>query len=115
MNALRVGLGAWAALIALQFAWYLAWAPPSGGNAALALLLTVPLLLLPLLALRRSAERALLWVGILALGFFSHGVVAAWTAPAARVPALLECALCVVVISAIGWHTLHRRRAARAA
>jgi uncharacterized membrane protein len=113
MNALRVGLGAWAALVALQFAWYLAWAPPAEGDGWIALMLAVPPLLLPLLALRRSAERALLWVGILALGFFSHGVVAAWTTPGARMPALLECALCVVVIGAIGWHTLRSRRAAR--
>jgi uncharacterized membrane protein len=113
VSALRVGLGAWAALVALQFAWYLVWAPPAGGAGWIALLLTVPLLMLPLLALQRSAERALLWVGILALGFFSHGVVAAWTSRGARVPALLECALCVLVVGAIGGHTLQQRRATR--
>lgn len=115
MNPLRIGLCAWAGLVALQFAWYLAWAPLTGGHPALALGLTVPLLLLPLLALRRSAQRALLWIGMLALGFFCHGVVAAWTTPAARVPAVLECVLCVVVVGAIGAQARSRRRAVRGA
>lgn len=111
MTPVRIGLVAWAGLVALQFVWYLWWAPPMGGSGLLALVLTVPVLLLPLLALRRGAERALLWVGILALAFFSHGIVAAWIAPAARVPALIETALSVIVIVAICWQTIVRRRA----
>ncbi len=111
MTPLRAGLAAWAALVALQFAWYLWWAPPLRGSGLLALALTVPPLLLPLIALRHSAERALLWVGLLALAYFAHGVVAAWTTPTASAPALLECALAVAVIVAIGWLTMARKRA----
>jgi len=99
----RIGVGAWIALVALQFAWYLWLAPPTGGSPLVALALSVPVLLLPLFALRTSVRRALLWVGVAALFYFCHGVVAAWVAPAARVPALIESALCVVLIGALGW------------
>ena len=105
MSAERVGIGAWIALVALQFAWYLVIAPPSGGSPWFALALTLPALLLPLLALRSGLRRALLWMGVVALFYFSHGVVAAWIAPAARVPALLEALLCVVLIASLGWST----------
>lgn len=102
MGALRTGLTAWAALVLLQLAWYLWLAPPATASPALALALTLPPLLLPLLALRSGARRALLWVGILALFYFCHGVVAAWAIPATRLPALAEALLCVVVIGALG-------------
>jgi uncharacterized membrane protein len=102
MTALRAGLAAWIGLVLLQFAWYLWLAPPANAQPALALVLTLPPLLLPLLALRTSARRALLWVGIVALFYFCHGVVAAWVIPAARVPALLETVLCVALIGALG-------------
>ncbi|MGH8173776.1 MAG: DUF2069 domain-containing protein, partial [Rhodanobacteraceae bacterium] len=110
MSAERVGMGAWIVLVALQFAWYLWLAPPAGGNALVALALTIPPLLLPLFALRTSARRALLWLGVVALFYFCHGVVAAWVAPDARVPALIESALCVVVIGAIGWDARRGRK-----
>jgi uncharacterized membrane protein len=114
--AQRVGLCAWVALVALQFAWYLWLAPPAGGGASIALALTVPPLLLPLLALRTSARRALLWLGVVALFYFCHGVVAAWVAPDARVPALIESALCVVLIGALGWNARRsRKRSTRSA
>lgn len=112
MTPLALGFAAWALLVVLQPAWYLWLAPPANGNAALALLLTLPPLLLPLLALRTSARRALLWVGILALFYFCHGVVAAWTYPATRVPALLEILFCLVLIATLGWQTRGGRRRA---
>lgn len=103
MKALRIGLMAWGLLVLLQLAWYLWLAPPANANSAFALMLTLPPLLLPLFALRTSARRALLWVGILALFYFCHGIVAAWAIPSARIPALLEVLLCVVLIGALGW------------
>jgi uncharacterized membrane protein len=103
MNAERVGLVAWAALVFLQVAWYAWLAPPANGNAGLALALTLPPLLLPLFALRRGTKRALLWVGIISLAYFCHGVVAAWSIPAARLPAVIEIILCVLLIGALGW------------
>jgi uncharacterized membrane protein len=110
MKALRVGLIAWALLAVLQPAWYLWLAPPANANSAFALALTLPPLLLPLFALRTSARRALLWVGIIALFYFCHGIVAAWVIPAARLPALLEALLCVVLIGALGWDARRHQR-----
>lgn len=103
MNPLRIGVFAWTLLVLLQPAWYLWLAPPANGNGLLALAFTLPPLLLPLLALRNSTRRALLWVGILALFYFCHGIVAAWVYPGARVPALLEVLLCVALIATLGW------------
>jgi uncharacterized membrane protein len=102
MTAERAGVGAWIALVALQFAWYLVIAPPLAGSPWLALALTLPPLLLPALALRTGLARGLFWVGVVALFYFCHGVVAAWTTPVARVPAIVECVLCVVSILVIG-------------
>ena len=102
MNTFAAGFAAWAGLVLLQPAWYLWLAPPANGQGGLALALTLPPLLLPLLAARRGPRRMLLWIGIISLGYFCHGVVAAWTSPAARLPALLEIALCVVLIFALG-------------
>ena len=109
MTAERVGIFAWALLVALQFAWYLVIAPPAGGSPWIALALTLPALLLPLFALRTGLRRALLWAGVVALFYFCHGVVAAWIAPAARAPALIESALCVVLIGAVGFLGRARR------
>ncbi|HET6545780.1 MAG TPA: DUF2069 domain-containing protein [Rhodanobacteraceae bacterium] len=113
MNARTLGLMAWAALVLLQFAWYGWLAPPAHGTPQIALLLTVPPLLLPLAALRRGPRRALLWVGILCLFYFCHGIVAAWLIPAARLPALIESALCAVLIATLGWDARRDRRAPR--
>lgn len=109
MTPVRLGVAAWIALIALEIAWYLWLAPPAGGRAWLALAITVPPLLLPLLALPSGITRALLWLGVVALFYFSHGVVAAWVAPDVRVPALIEALLCVVVIAALGWNARRGR------
>lgn len=114
MSGERLAFGAWAALVALQPVWYLWLAPPANGQSWFALALTLPLLLLPLFALRRGVGRALLWIGIVALFYFCHGIVAAWTTPAARVPALIEAALCVVLIGAMGLHVRDRKRATAA-
>jgi len=103
MNAQRIGFTAWAALVLLQPAWYLWLAPPANGRPWLALLLTLPPLLLPLTALRTNPRRALFWTGIVALFYFCHGIVAAWVVPQARLPALIEALLCAVLIGALGW------------
>ena len=115
MTALRVGIGAWVALIALQLVWYPWWAPPSSGAWGVALMLTLPALLLPLFALRSGMRRALLWIGIVALFYFCHGIVAAWVSPPARVPALIESVLCVIAIGALGWNVKREKAARRAA
>jgi len=98
----RTGFIAWAALVLLQPAWYFWLAPPANGRPWIALLLTLPPLLLPLTALRTNPRRALLWAGIVALFYFCHGIVAAWVVPQARVPALAEALLCAMLIAALG-------------
>lgn len=110
MTARHLGFAAWAALIALHVAWAGRLAPPTNGKVGLALALTITPLLLPLLALRSSPGRALLWVGILSLFYFCHGVVAAWSEPRVQLPALIEIALTLTVIGALGWNARHYRR-----
>jgi len=112
MTARHVGLLAWLLLVLLQPAWYLWLAPPAAASPLLALALTLPPLLLPALALRRSTARALLWVGMLALFYFCHGIVAAWVAPQARVPAILETLLCLLLVASLGAGVRRRQRAA---
>jgi uncharacterized membrane protein len=75
----------------------------------LALSIALVPLLLPLLALR-NVRRALLWVGILALFYFCHGVAEAWSAPAERIPALLEIALTLLLIGTLGAGVRRPRR-----
>lgn len=114
MTARRIGLAAWAALVLLQPAWYFLLAPPAGGSPWLALALTLPPLLLPLTALHVGTRRALLWIGIVALFYFCHGIVAAWVVPSARVPALIETVLCVILIAAFGADTHMLKRQSKA-
>ena len=105
MMAMRCGFLAWAGLVILQIVWHAWLAPPANGQIGLALALTLPPLLLPLLALLRSAKRALLWIGIISLGYFCHGVVAAWSIASMRALAIIEIILCVLLIGTLGWIT----------
>ncbi|UPG95636.1 DUF2069 domain-containing protein [Luteibacter aegosomatissinici] len=96
----KAGLGAWAALLGVQLLWYTAY-PPVSIPVWVALLITVPPLLLPLLALR-NVTRALLWVGILALFYFCHGVSEAWSSTGDRWLAFVEIVLCLLLIGTLG-------------
>ncbi len=97
----RVGLVLWAALVALQLIWHGWLVPATAAPTALVLAITVTPLLLPLLALR-NIRRALLWVGILSLFYFSHGVAEAWSSPTSRMLALVEVALTLGLIGMLG-------------
>ncbi len=110
MNAERAGFVIWAALIALQPVWYLWWAPPQSGSGWLASLLIIIPLLLPLIALVRSRQRALLWIGIVSLVYFCHGIVAAYAVPDARIAGLTEAVLCVLLIVTLGWQVRGARK-----
>lgn len=113
MTPRQLGLASWAALVALHLLWHSVIAPPLNGSPLLALSLTAGPLLLPLFALRRSVGRALLWVGILALFFFCHGVVAAWGEPRVRLLAIVEILLCLSLIAALGWGARGYKRTPR--
>lgn len=106
----RLGLGAWALLTVLQLLWHGWLFPARSMSPLLVLALTVIPLLLPLLALR-DVRRALLWVGILSLFYFCHGVSEAWSAPGERWLAWLEILLTLSLIGVLG-AGVKRRRAA---
>lgn len=97
----KLGLLAWAALLALQPIWHAWQFPPQRVPVAVVLALTVIPLLLPLLALR-NVTRALLWVGMLSLFYFCHGVAEAWSSAAERPLAVLEIVLTVGLIAMLG-------------
>ena len=106
----RVGLVAWAALTVLQLVWHGWLFPAQSMPPMLVLALTVIPLLLPLLAIR-DVRRALLWVGILSLFYFCHGVSEAWSAPGERWLAWLEVLLTLTLIGVLGAGVKRRRPA----
>ena len=97
----RIGRLAWFALILLQLVWHGWLARPVHLPAWLVLAVTVVPLLLPLAALP-DLRRALLWVGILSLFYFCHGVAEAWSAPTEKWLALAEIGLTLLLIVALG-------------
>jgi uncharacterized membrane protein len=101
-QVLRVAL---LALVVLYGAWFGGARLGDGvapGDAsrwvALAVFALPPLLLA--LALPRHGARAGFWAGVLALLWFSHGVMVAWTRAPERPLALAEVALALVVVFA---------------
>jgi uncharacterized membrane protein len=104
----RLGLLAWALLTVLQLLWHGWLFPAQSMSPMLVIALTVVPLLLPLLALR-DVRRALLWVGILSLFYFCHGVSEAWSAPGERWLAWLEIGLTLTLIGVLGAGVKRRR------
>jgi uncharacterized membrane protein len=89
------------ALLALHLAWNGAglWGPSS----RLALVgLALPLAVVAVMQLA-SRPGARFWSGVVALLTFCHGVVESWADPAARMPALAETALSLVVVASASW------------
>jgi uncharacterized membrane protein len=97
----RLGLLAWAGLVLLQLIWHAWLFPPQLMPIWLVLAISVIPLLLPLLTIR-DARRALLWVGILSLFYFCHGIAEAWSSPSERWLALIEIALTLLLIGTLG-------------
>jgi uncharacterized membrane protein len=97
----RIGIATWVALIALQCAWYAWLFPPEHIPLWIALAITVIPLLLPAMAIR-NVRRALLWVGILSLFYFCHGIAECWSSPQERWLALIEVLLTLLLIGALG-------------
>lgn len=65
------------------------------------------------IAAMRGARRAGFWSGLLALMWFSHGVMVAWTRPPERGFALVETALAVAIVFAASVPGLRARFARR--
>jgi uncharacterized membrane protein len=97
----KIGRIAWFALIALQVLWHGLLARPEHMPTWLVLAITAIPLLLPLTALP-DLRRALLWVGILSLFYFCHGVAEAWSLPTVKWLALAEIGLTLLLIVALG-------------
>ncbi|MDE1893634.1 MAG: DUF2069 domain-containing protein [Pseudomonadota bacterium] len=97
----RLGLGAWAALVVLQLAWHGWLFPPQAIPTWLLLAVTTVPLLLPLRAIG-DVRRSLLWVGILSLFYFCHGVAESWSSASQRGPALVEVMLTLLLIGTLG-------------
>ncbi|MDT8448733.1 MAG: DUF2069 domain-containing protein [Wenzhouxiangellaceae bacterium] len=90
---------AWLGLIALQAAWFGAWAPIGAlGRPAGVALFVVPLLV-PAPWIFRLNLRGLVVGGLILLFHFCVAVAEAWTSPAARAPALIQIVL-------IAWYYL---------
>ena len=85
------------ALLALA-ALFVAWFGLGGDWVALAVFALPPLLLAAWLP--RAPVLAGFWAGVLALGWFSHGVMVAWSRPPERWYALAEVALALAVVLA---------------
>ena len=111
MNLRRIAFAAWALLAALQVAWHGLLLPPTQIPVAIALGFALIPLALPLLAIRHP-QRALFWAGLVSLLYFSHGVMEAWSAPAERLPALIEVVLAVILIGALGTDARRGRKRA---
>ena len=96
-----------AALLALA-ALYVAWfAPMPDPWIALSVFAAPPALLA--LARWRGHRSAAFWAGVLALAWFSHGVMVAWTRAPERAYALLEIGLALVVVVASSWPGVRAR------
>lgn len=106
----RVGLVAWLLLTLLQLAWHAWLFPPQSMPMTLVLAICVVPLLLPVLALR-DVRRALLWVGILSLFYFCHGVSEAWSSAGERALATAEIVLTVSLIVVLGAGVKRRQKA----
>ena len=85
------------ALIALVVL-FASWFGIEGDRVALVVFALPPLLLAWWLP--RSPALAGFWAGVLALGWFSHGIMVAWSRPPELWPALAELALALVVVLA---------------
>lgn len=102
MNARAALACALLALGALYLAWF-----AGAGPVPLVVFALPPLALVP--ALQRFPRAAGFWAGVLALLWFSHGVMVAWSRPPERGYALAEVALALAVILAANFHALRAR------
>jgi uncharacterized membrane protein len=103
-NILCLALFALAAL----YAW---WFARDGQWVALAVFALPPLACA--LACLRGGARAAFWAGVLALLWFSHGVMVAWTRAPERGFALVAVALSVAIVLAASVPGLRRRFGAK--
>ncbi|MBB4722844.1 DUF2069 domain-containing protein [Xanthomonas euvesicatoria] len=88
-----------AALLALA-ALFAVWFHDDPRPLAALIVFVLPAALTGVLAVRSA--RARFWAGVFALGWFSHGVMAAWSQPQARGMAWVELLLALAVVGLVG-------------
>ncbi|AVQ06080.1 TPA: DUF2069 domain-containing protein [Xanthomonas vasicola pv. zeae] len=88
-----------AALLALAVL-FAVWFHDDPRPIAALIVFVLPTALTGVLAVRSA--RARFWAGVFALGWFSHGVMAAWSQPQARGMAWLELLLALAVVGLVG-------------
>lgn len=91
----------------LLAALYAYWAARDG-NASAALAFALPPSLLALASFWKPAIAAF-WAGVLALGWFSHGVMIAWSNAPDRYLAAGAIALSLAIVFAASWSGLQAR------
>lgn len=115
MTARQIGIAAFWLLLLLQPLWQLVISPAQVLPPVLVTtLLTLPLAL-PAIGLLLKRAQALFWGGLVSLLHFSHGITELWTDPGVTALASAQIALSTLLIGAIGWDGLQKRRAAKAA
>ncbi|HEY5849926.1 MAG TPA: DUF2069 domain-containing protein [Lysobacter sp.] len=95
MSARWVLIVALLTLAALFVAWF---APQPSPWVALGVFALPPVLLA--VAALRGNRKASFWAGVFALGWFSHGVMVAWSRPNERAHAIAEIVLALAIIIA---------------
>lgn len=112
-RAHRLAAACLLALLVLQWVWHALLMPPTNFSAlGTSALFSLPLL--PALALYwRGHRHASFWAAVIALFYFSHGVMEAWSAPEARAVALAEASLAAALVVASSWDGMRARFARR--
>ena len=110
VDPLRIGAIALVALALLQILWHAWLAPPPSKQLWPTLALSIVPLLPGLWVCWQNLRRGVLVGGIVCLFYFCHGVGAAYADSAVRLPALVEIALSLAVIGALGWDARHYKR-----
>jgi len=111
MSALRLGASSLLALLILQIVWHGWWMPAAPARFWPTLAIATLPLLPGLWTCRSNLRRGVLIGGIVALFYFCHGVSVAYDDAAARVAALMEIALTLLVIGASGFDARNYKRA----
>jgi uncharacterized membrane protein len=109
-DALRIGAVALVMLVGLQIFWHVWLLPSAHAQQWPTLALAVVPLLPGLWIFLRNLRRGVLIGGIVCLFYFCHGVSVAYGDASARLPALIEIALTLIVIGALGWDARHYKR-----
>jgi uncharacterized membrane protein len=96
----RIGFAAWIAQAVLQIVWHAWLLPPERMPVAVALVIALLPLALPLLYWR-TPPRALIAAGMISLFYFCHGVAEAWTSAPERILASIEIVLALALIGSL--------------